>query len=119
MPPVFELDALLHQPIRTQIVAYLGGRESASFSELKKQLGSTDGNLEAHLKKLLEYEYLCTEKDTTTGRVTTLYLLTETGRTALRRYIEELTAVIQHTGMTKPERKKRAVVVPGQSPLKT
>ena len=45
------LDPLLHQPLRTQIAAYLVGRGEASFSELKRILQCTDGNLDAHVKK--------------------------------------------------------------------
>ncbi len=39
------LDPLLHQPVRTQIAAYLAGRGEATFAELKRALAATDGNL--------------------------------------------------------------------------
>ena len=42
----FELDAVLHQPLRTQVVAYLAGRGTATFTELKKAVNASDGNLE-------------------------------------------------------------------------
>jgi len=49
--PLPRLDPLLHQPVRTQIVAFLSGRGEATFSELKRALAITDGNLGAHLNK--------------------------------------------------------------------
>ena len=55
LPP---LDPLLHQPVRTQISAYLAGRGEASFAELKRALAATDGNLDAHLTKLIDAGYL-------------------------------------------------------------
>lgn len=41
-----ELDSLLHQPLRTQLVAFLAGAGEQTFSDLKRQLGVSDGNLE-------------------------------------------------------------------------
>lgn len=84
------LDATLHQPIRTQIIAYLAGREEATFMELKRVLEISDGNLESHLKKLIAADYIITRKDTGSRRQQTLYLLTETGRAALSAYLGSL-----------------------------
>lgn len=83
------LDPLLHQPARTQLVAYLSGRGDATFSELKRVLGVTDGNLGAHLAKLVEAGYLGTGEAQTQsgGRPQTVYTLTEVGRAALKEYV--------------------------------
>ena len=54
-PP--ELDPILHQPVRTRIAAYLATRGETTFTELKQALAITDGNLEAHLKKLVAASY--------------------------------------------------------------
>jgi DNA-binding MarR family transcriptional regulator len=84
------LDPLLHQPLRTQIAAYLVGRGEATFSELKRVLQCTDGNLDAHLKKLLAADYLAQERREGGPRVQTTYALTPTGRAAFASYLEHL-----------------------------
>lgn len=89
------LDPLLHQPVRTQIVAYLAGRGEATFSEFKRVLGQTDGNLDAHLKKLVDAGYLDARKDIGTGRPQTAFALTEAGRAALAAYISNLALLLQ------------------------
>lgn len=90
----FELDAMLHQPLRTQVVAYLAGRGSATFTELKKVVQASDGNLESHLKKLIAADYIATAKDTSNTRTQTLYSLTATGSAALRLYFESIEKVL-------------------------
>ena len=94
------LDAVLHQPVRTQIVAYLIGREEATFSEFKRVLGVSDGNLESHMKKLIAAEYVATRKDASNARQQTVYSLTPGGRAALRRYMANLQQMLGFT--TKP-----------------
>ncbi len=84
------LDAVLHQPIRTQIVAYLVGRREATFTEFKQVLQVSDGNLESHLKKLLAAKYIATRKDDRGTRTQTVYSLTKSGEAALRQYIANL-----------------------------
>ncbi len=84
------LDIVLHQPIRTRIVAYLVGRGEATFTELKQTLQVSDGNLESHLKKLIAAEYVTTRKDSSNARRQTVYSLTRGGEAALRRYVAKL-----------------------------
>lgn len=88
------LDALLHQPLRTQIAAFLAGAGSATFTELKRQLEVSDGNLESHLKKLIAGDYLTVRKESGEGRKQTHYELTPTGREALQNYILALQKVL-------------------------
>lgn len=89
------LDATLHQPVRTLIAAYLAGRGQATFSELKRELSLTDGNLDAHLKKMVDGGYLATRRDESVARVQTVYALTDAGRAALRDYFEQLARLQQ------------------------
>ncbi len=84
------LDPLLHQPARTQLVAYLSGRGDTTFSELKRVLGVTDGNLGAHLAKLVEAGYLGTGEAQAGARTQTVYRLTDAGRAALKDYVARL-----------------------------
>jgi len=85
-----ELDVVLHQPLRTRLVAYLSTREEATFTELKKLLTVTDGNLEAHIKKLRAAEYVITHKVKGKGRPQTFYRLTEAGKEAFKQYVNQL-----------------------------
>lgn len=95
------LDALLHQPVRTQIVAYLASRGEATFAELKRALAATDGNLDAHLTKLLEASYLESRKETSSaGRPQTVFFLTPTGRAAFQAYVLALGALLPTMAIT-------------------
>ena len=85
-----ELDPLLHQPLRTQLVAFLAGAGEQTFSDLKRQLGVSDGNLDAHLKKLLAADYVTVRKETGNGRPQSCFALTPSGRAALAAYVAAL-----------------------------
>lgn len=85
-----ELDEVLHQPARTRITALLAARGDTTFTELKKTLEITDGNLEAHMKKLLAADYVKAKKTQGKGRAQTFYSLTRKGKTAFKRYIHSL-----------------------------
>ena len=89
-----ELDVVLHQPLRTRIVAYLSTREEATFTELKKLLEVTDGNLEAHIKKLRVADYVVTNKVKGNGRPQTFYKLTDIGKVAFKRYVDQLQSLL-------------------------
>lgn len=85
-----ELDPLLHQPLRTQIAAFLAGAGELTFSDLKRQLQVSDGNLDAHLKKLLAAGYVAVRKETGGIRPQSCYALTASGREALSAYVRAL-----------------------------
>ena len=90
----FALDVVLHQPLRTRIVAYLSSRGEATFTELKQLLEVTDGNLEAHIKKLRSAEYVVTHKEKGQGRPQTFYRLTEPGKKAFKLYVDQLQSLL-------------------------
>jgi predicted ArsR family transcriptional regulator len=93
--PLPSLDPLLHQPIRTQIAAFLNGRGEATFAELKRALGLTDGNLDAHMSKLIDAAYVAARKEAaSSGRPQTIYALTDIGREALARYVAALSSLL-------------------------
>ncbi|MEX8494517.1 transcriptional regulator [Sphaerotilus sp.] len=96
--PLPRLDPLLHQPVRTQIVAFLSGRGEATFSELKRALAITDGNLGAHLNKLVEAAFIESRDVSVTARSQTVFLLTATGRAALADYVAQLTELVRVSG---------------------
>jgi len=88
------LDPLLHQPARTQIVAFLSARGEASFGDLKRALDVTDGNLGAHLGKLVEAGFIQSGESPAAGRAQTLFALTPAGRVALEKYVARLSALM-------------------------
>ncbi|MDH5778581.1 MAG: transcriptional regulator [Gammaproteobacteria bacterium] len=91
----FELDATLHQPIRTRIAAFLIARGEATFTELKKELAITDGNLESHIKKLRASGYLSKEKKMgASKRAQTVYSLTRDGQESFENYLETLKRIL-------------------------
>jgi DNA-binding MarR family transcriptional regulator len=60
-----------------------------SFSQLKSTLSITDGNLDAHLKKLSGAGYLHSRM-VVEGRPHTVYRLSETGTRAFETYLNAL-----------------------------
>jgi DNA-binding MarR family transcriptional regulator len=89
------LDPLLHQPARTQIVAFLSGRGEASFTDLKRALEVTDGNLGAHLGKLVEAGLVESGDGVAGPRAQTVFRLTAAGRSALEEYVSHLSALMK------------------------
>lgn len=92
--PLPSLDPLLHQPARTQLVAFLSARGEASFADLKQVLGVTDGNLGAHLNKLVGAGLVDAREVSGKGRAQNLYRLTEAGNRALADYVRRLSALM-------------------------
>ncbi len=90
-----ELDRLIHERVRLGIVSALAVNASLSFNELKDMLALTDGNLSVHARKLEEAGYVeCTKSFE--GRVPrTEFRLTDTGRGALKAYLDHMEALIQ------------------------
>ena len=92
-----ELDRLVHERIRLGIVSALATNASLSFSDLKRILKTTDGNLSVHARKLEEAEYISCLKYFE-GRVPrTEYRLTPTGRRALAHYLNQMEEWIRLT----------------------
>ena len=88
------LDKLIHERMRLGIISALAANERLSFSELKKLLNTTDGNISVHTRKLEEAGYLTCEK-TFRGRTPlTEYAITAAGKQALSDYIEHMEALI-------------------------
>lgn len=85
-----ELDPLLHQPLRTQLVSFLAGAGEATFGDLKRRLDVSDGNLDAHLKKLVAAGYVAVRKDMAGSRPQSCFALTPAGLAALSAYVQAL-----------------------------
>lgn len=90
-----ELDRLIHERIRLGIVSALAAAGTLSFSDLKELLGTTDGNLSVHARKLEDAGYLECIKSFDDRTPKTEYRLTEAGRRALAAYLEQMEALIK------------------------
>jgi DNA-binding MarR family transcriptional regulator len=92
-----DLDRLIHERMRLGIVSALAVNDSLSFSDLKKLLKTTDGNLSVHTRKLEEADYIACSKFFEGRLPKTEYRLTPTGRRALERYLDHMEALIRAT----------------------
>jgi DNA-binding MarR family transcriptional regulator len=91
------LDRLIHERLRLGIVSALAVNDSLSFSDLKKLMKTTDGNLSVHARKLEEAEYIACTKSFEGRMPKTQYRLTPAGRRALERYLDHMEALIRAT----------------------
>jgi DNA-binding MarR family transcriptional regulator len=91
------LDRLIHERLRLGIVSALAVNDSLSFSDLKKLMKTTDGNLSVHARKLEEADYIACTKSFEGRMPKTEYRLTSTGRKALERYLDHMEALIRAT----------------------
>lgn len=96
-PPARELDGLIHHRLRLGVLSALAAAESLSFSELKALLGTTDGNLSVHCRKLEDTGYVTCTKTFEDRRPRTQYRLAPAGRQALSRYLTHMEALIRAT----------------------
>lgn len=90
-----ELDRVIHERVRLGIVSALSVNGTLGFTDLKEILGTTDGNLSAHARRLEDAGYIVCEKGFE-GRVPrTEYSLTERGRRKLASYLDHMEALIR------------------------
>ena len=90
-----KLDPVFHQHVRTRLAVLLRS-EAHSFSQLKSNLGITDGNLDAHLRKLSAAGYLHS-RTALEGRPHTIYQLSESGIEAFDLYATSFGKLIDRT----------------------
>jgi DNA-binding MarR family transcriptional regulator len=90
-------DLIIHQPARLKIMAALKAlppREQLEFMRLKTIVGTTDGNLGAHIVTLEEAGYLEVEKDFVGKKPRTRVRLTKSGRRAFENYVAFLRDIL-------------------------
>lgn len=92
-----ELDRIIHERVRLGIVSALAVNGSLSFNDLKELLGTTDGNLSAHARRLEEAGYLVCRKSFQGRMPKTEYSLTDEGRKELQDYLDHMEALIRAT----------------------
>ncbi|HVB37662.1 MAG TPA: transcriptional regulator [Vicinamibacterales bacterium] len=92
-----DLDRLIHERLRLGIVSALAVNEAIAFNDLKRLLGTTDGNLSVHARKLEDAGYIVCAKSFAGRLPRTEYRLTAAGRRALERYLNHMEAIIHAT----------------------
>ncbi|MDE3156722.1 MAG: transcriptional regulator [Acidobacteriota bacterium] len=92
-----DLDRLIHERLRLGIVSALAVNEALTFNDLKRLLGTTDGNLSVHARKLEDAGYIVCSKSFAGRLPRTEYRLTAAGRRALERYLGHMEAIIHAT----------------------
>jgi DNA-binding transcriptional ArsR family regulator len=89
------LDRTLHEPVRLAIAGLLASRDEASFTELREELGLTDGNLSVHLRALEEAGYVVVAKAFVERRPRTTARLSRKGREAFGRHLDALEELVR------------------------
>jgi len=69
--------------------------DSYEFSALKDLLSVTDGSLASHIKALEREKYVSVSKSFVDRKPNTKYKITERGRTAFRKHLDALEAVLK------------------------
>ena len=90
-----DLDRLIHERLRLGIVSALAVNDSLTFTDLRSQLKTTDGNLSVHARKLEDAGYIHCTKSFDGRLPRTEYKLTAAGRKALQRYLDHMEALIR------------------------
>jgi DNA-binding HxlR family transcriptional regulator len=88
--PLAEIDEVIHEPARLNIMAQLYVLESADFLFLMRRTGLTFGNLSSHLSKLEAVGYVIMKKEFAGKKPHTMLRLTEKGRVAFRKYAHSM-----------------------------
>jgi DNA-binding transcriptional ArsR family regulator len=94
LPPVADIDRLVHEPARLMVLALLYVVESADFTFVMTQTGLTWGNLSSHLSKLEDAGYVEIEKEFKGKKPHTMLHLTGEGRAAFREYRRSMKQVL-------------------------
>jgi len=90
-----DLDRVIHERVRLGIISALAVNDTLTFNELKTLLGTTDGNLSVHARKLEDAEYVACVKSFEGRLPRTQYRITAAGRRALDRYLNHMEALIR------------------------
>jgi len=89
------LDRLIHERLRLGIVSALSVNDRLTFTDLKRLLHTTDGNLSVHARKLEDAQYIAVEKSFEARLPRTEYRLTAAGRRAFEKYLAHMEALIK------------------------
>jgi predicted ArsR family transcriptional regulator len=89
------MDEVLLSKVRLGVVAQLLSYDWVAFSELARALDVTNGNLGAHMIKLLDAGYVEEEKSFVNRRPLTRYRLSKRGRDAFAAHVSQLASLLK------------------------
>lgn len=89
------MDELLLSKVRLGVVAELLNYDWIAFTELARGLDVSNGNLGAHMSKLVDAGYVEEEKSFVNRRPLTRYRLTKGGRDAFAAHVSQLQALLK------------------------
>jgi DNA-binding MarR family transcriptional regulator len=90
-----DLDPVIHQPTRLQILTLLYRNRRASFIDLRDGLRLTPGNLASHAARLEEAGYVQSGRVLVDLSFEVHYRITEQGSAAFRAYLDALRSFLQ------------------------
>lgn len=85
-----DLDPLLHSQLRLGIMSILISLVEADFLYIKEKTNSTAGNLSVQIEKLSQANYISIEKTFKGKKPQTICRITEQGKEAFAKYVEDL-----------------------------
>jgi DNA-binding HxlR family transcriptional regulator len=90
-------DKIIHERSRLLILTFLASSDvkAMPFSEIKKALDFTAGNLSIQLKTLTEAGYVSITKEFKENKPLTRASITARGSAALKRYVNEMDSLIK------------------------
>jgi DNA-binding transcriptional ArsR family regulator len=89
-----QLDRLIHDRVRLGILSALAATQAMSFTDLRAALGTSDGNLSVHARKLEDAGYIACTKGFEGRTPRTEFRLTAVGRRAFEKYLNHMDALI-------------------------
>lgn len=90
-----ELDPVLHSQLRLAIISILISTETAEFTYIREQTGSTAGNLSVQITKLKEAGYIEVDKRFKENYPQTMCRITPLGRERFEEYVKILEQYIK------------------------
>jgi DNA-binding MarR family transcriptional regulator len=89
-----QFDNVFFEKTRLSIITILYKEEKVSFNRFKKLLGTSDGTLYIHLKKLNGANYIAFKKILTGDTAETIYSLTKKGKERFKQYLKFLESIL-------------------------
>ena len=90
-----DIDRIIHEPARLNIMLYLYVVEEANFVFLQRNTGLTRGNLSVHLQKLEQSGYVTINKEFRQRKPITLVRLSNKGRVAFEDYRARILGILK------------------------
>jgi DNA-binding MarR family transcriptional regulator len=94
------LDTTVHNPARLGILILLSIHPQLTFNMLGEALQLTSGNLNSHIRKLLEDELIIMQKVFIELKPRTLLRISLQGSKALKNYVKAFKMIIKHIDQT-------------------